>query len=224
MGLSILQYYPAFRKGGFLISLLFLISTVGCKEETKPYAAPNNLTATVTNFFSGNSDKISEALLNSENSSLFHPDSVKAFYNNRNNNLAWSDPKFRNAFLDTLKLAEAQGLFYNDYHGKELEKMLQNLNDLNQKELINLDLLLTDAFFKFGNHLLNGKINPKNLPKTWDIPKNRRNQVDLLNKAVEENKLEIALRELRPTHPIYQKLIAASKEYQKLKNELSGFE
>ncbi|MBK5193211.1 MAG: L,D-transpeptidase family protein, partial [Flavobacteriaceae bacterium] len=34
----------------------------------------------------------------------------------------------------------------------------------------------------------------------------------------------IALRELRPTHPIYQQLIAASKEYQKLKNDFSGFE
>jgi len=178
----------------------------------------------VDNLFSGNSNKISEELLSSERSSLFHPDSVKVFYNNRDNNLAWSNPNFRNSLIDTLKNAEAQGLFYNDYHGTELEKMLSNLNNLNQQELIKLDYLLTDAFFKFGNHLLNGKIDPKNLPKTWDIAKNRRNQVKLLNQAVDKNNLEIALRELRPTHPIYQQLIAASKEYQKLKNDFSGFE
>ncbi|HZJ35712.1 MAG TPA: L,D-transpeptidase family protein [Gillisia sp.] len=224
MRLSILQYYSVFKKGASLISLVLLIGLTSCKEETKAYAAPNNFSTTVTDFFSGNSNKIPEALLNSENSSLFQPDSVKAFYNNRDNNLAWSNPKFRNAFIDTLKLAEYQGLFYNDYHGRELEKMLSNLNDLNQQELIKLDYLLTDAFFKFGNHLLNGKIDPKNLPKTWDIPKNRRNQVKLLEQAVDKNNLEIALSQLRPTHPIYQKLIAASKEYQKLKNELSGFE
>lgn len=224
MGLSILQYYNVFKKGASLISLLLLISFTSCKEETKAYAAPNNFSKTVTDFFTGNSDKISEALLYSERSSLFYPDSVNTFYNNRNNTLAWNNPKFRNSLIDTLKNAEAQGLFYNDYHGKELEKMLSNPNDLNQQELIKLDYLLTDAFFKFGNHLLNGKIDPKHLPKTWDIPKNIRNQVKILNQAVEKNNLEIALSQLRPTHPIYGQLIASSKEYQNLKNDLSGFE
>ena len=224
MRLSILQYYPVFKKGVSLLSLFLLISFTSCKENTKAYGAPNNFSTMVDNLFSGNSNKISEELLSSERSSLFHPDSVKVFYNNRDNNLAWSNPNFRNSLIDTLKNAEAQGLFYNDYHGTELEKMLSNLNNLNQQELIKLDYLLTDAFFKFGNHLLNGKIDPKNLPKTWDIAKNRRNQVKLLNKAVDKNNLEIALRELRPTHPIYQQLIAASKEYQKLKNDFSGFE
>jgi len=224
MRLSILQYYLVFKKGAFLVSLFLLISFTSCKEETTAYAAPNNFSTTVSNFFSGNSNKISEELLNSERSSLFFPDSVQAFYNNRDNKLAWSNPKFRNSLIDTLKQAEAQGLFYNDYHGRELEKMLSNTNDLDQQELIKLDYLLTDAFFKFGNHLLNGKIDPKILPKTWDITKNKRNQVILLNQAVDKTNLEIALSQLRPTHPIYQKLIAASKEYQKLKNNQSGFE
>lgn len=224
MILSILQYYPVFRKGASLVSLLLLISFTSCKEQTKAYSAPNNFSTIVDNLFSDNSNKISEELLYSERSSLFYPDSVKAFYNNRDNELAWGNPKFRNSLIDTLKQAEAQGLFYNDYHGRELEKMLSNLSDLDQQELIKLDYLLTDAFFKFGNHLLNGKIDPKKLPKTWDIAKNKKNQVKLLNQAVNKTNLEIALSQLRPTHPIYQKLVAASKEYQKLKNDLSGFE
>lgn len=224
MILSILQYYPVFRKGASLVSLLLLISFTSCKEQTKAYSAPNNFSTIVDNLFSDNSNKISEELLYSERSSLFYPDSVKAFYNNRDNELAWGNPKFRNSLIDTLKQAEAQGLFYNDYHGRELEKMLSNLSDLDHQELIKLDYLLTDAFFKFGNHLLNGKIDPKKLPKTWDIAKNKKNQVKLLNQAVNKTNLEIALSQLRPTHPIYQKLVAASKEYQKLKNDLSGFE
>lgn len=224
MILSILQYYPVFRKGASLVSLLLLISFTSCKEQTKAYSAPNNFSTIVDNLFSDNSNKISEELLYSERSSLFYPDSVKAFYNNRDNELAWGNPKFRNSLIDTLKQAEAQGLFYNDYHGRELEKMLSNLSDLDHQELIKLDYLLTDAFFKFGNHLLNGKIDPKKLPKTWDIAKNKKNQVKLLNQAVNKTNLEIALSQLRPSHPIYQKLVAASKEYQKLKNDLSGFE
>lgn len=224
MDLSILQYYPAVKKGGFLISLLFLVCTTSCKEETKAYAAPNNFLTSVNNFFPGNSNKITEELLNSENSSLFQLDSVRAFYNNRNNELAWSNPKLRKALIDTLKLAEVQGLFYKDYHGKELEKILLNPNDLNQQELIKLDYLLTDAFFTFGDHLLNGKIDRKKLPKTWDIPKNRRNLVKLLEQAVQENNLEIALSQIRPTHQIYRQLIAASKEYKKLKTDFKGFE
>lgn len=224
MGLSILQYYSCLKKGASLISLFILMSFTSCKEDTKTPAAPNNFLTTVTDLFTGNSNKISEALLTSERASLFFPDSVRAFYNNRDNTLAWSNPGFRNSLIDTLKNAEAQGLFYNDYHGRELEKILENPKDLDPQEFIRLDYLLTDAFFKFGNHVLNGKINPKNLPKTWDLPKNKRNQVKLLNQAVDKTNLEIALSQLRPTHPIYQGLIAASKEYQKLKNDLSGFE
>ena len=165
--------------------MLFLISTTGCKEETKVYAAPTNFSTSVNNFLSGNSNKVPESLLNSENSSLFQPDSVRVFYNNRNNKLAWSNPQLRNAFIDTLKLAEVQGLFYKDYHGKELENKLSDLNNPEKQDLKNLDILLTDAFFKFGNHLLNGKIDPKTLPKTWDIPKKRRNLVTLLERSVE---------------------------------------
>jgi len=125
MELSILQYYSVFKKGASLVSLLLIISFTSCKEETKVYSAPNNFLTTVNNLFSGNSKKISEALLNSEESSLFYPDSVKAFYNNRNDNLAWSNPKFRNSLIDTLKNSEAQGLFYNDYHGRSWKKCCQ---------------------------------------------------------------------------------------------------
>ena len=224
MGLAILQYYSVLKKGASLILLFLLISFTSCKEETNAYSATDKISPTVNNFFSGNSIKISKALLNSEASYLFYPDSVHAFYNNRNNNLAWSNTQFRNSLIDTLKNAKAQGLFYNDYHGGELEKMLANLKNLNQQEIIKFDYLLTDAFFKFGNHLLNGKINPKNLPKTWDITKNNRNQVKLLNQAVDKTNLELALSQLRPTHPIYQNLITASREYEKLKNNFSGFE
>ena len=224
MGLSIIQYYTVFKKGAYIISLILLISFSSCRKETKAYGAPNNLSTSLNNLLSLDSNIISEYLLNSEKYALFHPDSVKTFYENRDNKLAWTNPTFRNSLIDTLKQAEAQGLFYNDYHGMELEKLLSNLNNVDQQELIKLDFLLTDAFFKFGNDLLNGKIDPKNLPKTWDLPKNRRNQVRLLNLAVDKSNLEIALSRLRPTNPIYQKLIVASREYRKLKNDSPGFD
>jgi len=224
MGLSIIQYYTVFKKGAYIISLILLISFSSCRKETKAYGAPNNLSTSLNNLLSLDSNIISEDLLNSEKYALFYPDSVKTFYVNRDNKLAWTNPTFRNSLIDTLKQAEAQGLFYNDYHGMELEKLLSNLNNVDQQELIKLDFLLTDAFFKFGNDLLNGKIDPKNLPKTWDLPKNRRNQVRLLNLAVDKSNLEIALSRLRPTNPIYQKLIVASREYRKLKNDSPGFD
>ncbi|MCF4102398.1 L,D-transpeptidase family protein [Gillisia sp. M10.2A] len=168
------------------------------------------------------SKKISEILSTSDTLKLFENDSVTAFYINRKNKPVWNNIEFKNSFIDTLKQAEAQGLNFKDYHGDQLNT-LSTLEKPDTESINKLDVLLTDAYFKFGKHLLNGKTNPLKSHEIWDLPRNTANLTKLLESAAEDQNIEIALRSLRPNHPIYNQLIKASKEYKKLSEEFKGF-
>lgn len=171
----------------------------------------------------GSSNILEPLLYNSKETKLFHKDSVIAFYQARGFKPVWTDVKFRNSLIDTLKSAHSQGLYFKDYHGEELEKQLLELPNLDKKELSELDMVLTDAFFKFMDHLYNGKVDPKSVHRIWDVPKKQPGKLKLLEKAVEEKNLEIALSQVRPVHPVYKDLIAAEKEYRKLKEDAEDF-
>lgn len=171
----------------------------------------------------GSSKELEPILYESTEAKLFQKDSVIAFYLERDFKPAWTNINFRNSLIDTLKSAHSQGLYFKDYHGEELEKQLLELSTLDKKELSELDMLLTDAFFKFMDHLYNGKVDPKSVHRIWDVSKKQHSKLKLLEKAVKENNLEIALSQLRPVHPVYKDLIAAEKEYRKLKEDAEDF-
>ena len=79
-----------------------------------------------------------------------------------------------------------------------------------------MDLLLTDAFLKFGKQLWLGKTNPKKIHKIWDLNRKDISITQLLQQVISKNDLEIALNQLRPKNPIYKQLIKAAKEEKKL--------
>lgn len=167
----------------------------------------------------GSSKELEPILYDATNVRLFNKDSVTAFYLARDFKPAWTHINFRNSLIDTLKSAHSQGLYFKDYHGEELEKRLLQVANLDEKQLSELDMLLTDAFFKFMDHLYNGKVDPKSLHRIWDVPKKQPDKLKLLEEAVKENNLELALSQLRPVHPVYKGLIAAEKEYRGLKED-----
>lgn len=178
------------------------------REEVKKMGTPEGISAAIS----------------SEELDLFLRDSVRAFYEKRDNTPAWSSPSLRSALIDTLSSAGNQGLYFEDYHGEEITGKIESIRQLNDMELSELDVILTDAFLKFGNHLLNGKVDPRDIHRIWDTPKNTADKIALLEQAVKNDDLEIALSRLRPLHPIYNQLIASSKEYSELKKEYESFE
>lgn len=174
-------------------------------------------------FQMGNSEEISGIFDNVDTLNLFSVDSVQSFYSKRSNEPIWSNNKFRDEFMDQLELAEDEGLYFEDYHGEKFQDMLNNKEELTEKDLSQLDILLTDAYFKFADHLLYGKVDPKELHGIFDIPRKNRSKSDLLQKAIEEKDIRIAFDKLRPTHPVYNQLIAASREYKELKADTAHF-
>ncbi len=205
-----------FLVGGILL-LLVVFSCKKGNDET------NNSKEISKNSPLGTKKAISKILAKSKEDDFFLSDSIKKFYTERENSPAWSDIQLREAFIKTLKNAEAEGLYFKDYYGKEIEKLEKSINSLNKKEKSEFDILLTDAFFKFSSHLLNGKTDPQKIHEIFDLPKNKVKLTHLLKKAVSENDLGIAFNELRPNYPVYKQLIASLKVYKENMDDADDF-
>ncbi len=119
--------------------------------------------------------------------------------------------------VTALALAEVEGLRPADYHLYSIRFLLSELERLQgagkllaPEELIDLELLLTDAFFLYGAHLSKGRINPETIDEQW-IPGDY--TVDLaaiLEEALVSSKgMTRALQRLRPPHDGYARMIAA---------------
>ena len=196
-----------------LIIILLGTMIVSCKDKDE---SSGGSWFSFSNEELGNAELIHEVTTSSEEMNLFSNDSVSEFYFKRKFLPAWSDKSLREDFISTLQEAEHEGLFIEDYHGDRILELSGNLKSLSDREKSEFDVILTDAFLKFGNHLLHGKLDPRELHSIWDTYRSEIVVSQVLDNAVEEGDIEIALRQLRPTHPVYSQLIASSKEYKEL--------
>jgi L,D-transpeptidase YcbB len=207
----------------FIVSFLIVLASCKSEEKNKDLQSTYSPTPSSSQITPKPSATEIQNILGSRNNlPLFNKDTVQAFYRNNNYQPIWHE-ELRNSLITTLKKAEYEGLYYKDYHGQELDFILNKENP-RTTQLVKLDLFLTDAYFKFGEHLLNGKVNPREIHEIWDVPRNKADLFGLLAEVIETNNLEIALKELRPQNPIYNGLIASSKEYKNLLKTTSYFE
>jgi len=219
--MHLLKTINLFKNNVFLFGLFILLVTVSCKNKNEVDSKIEPTQETSKNTPLGDKNSISEAISNSTNEVLFLVDSIKKFYNQRKYAPIWSNNELRINFIEALKNGEAEGLYFKDYHGTKIKALEENLNSLSTTEKSKYDILLTDAYFKFGGHLLNGKINPEEIHEIFDLPKNQANLSVVLEEAVGENNIETALKKLRPNHPVYSNLIVSLKEYkEKLKDSV----
>ena len=97
----------------------------------------------------------------------------------------------------------------------ELERRDPHDQSQNLRSWIDLELLLTDACFMYGSHVLTGQINPRDLKEVWF---GERSQVDLgtvIQQASETDRVAEFLQNLRPTHAGYaalQKTLASYRD------------
>ena len=202
----------------FLLFTFMAVITLSCKDKD---SSGGGSWFSFSNEELGNAELIHEVNTSPEDLNLFHQDSVAEFYMKRSFLPAWSDKNLRENFIEVLQEAEHEGLFIEDYHGNKIVELAGNVKKLDEKEKSEFDVILTDAFLKFGNHLLHGKLDPRELHSIWDTYRSEILVSRVLQEAIEEGDIEIALRQLRPTHPVYSQLIESSKEYKEL---ASGFE
>ncbi len=204
----------------FLIITIIAITFVSCKEGNSGSGSWFSFSDEEL----GNAELIHEITESPDDLNLFNNDSVAEFYLERKFLPVWSNESFRNDFIETLQEAEHEGLFIEDYHGDRIVELSGNVKKLDDREKSEFDVILTDAFLKFGNHLLHGKLDPRELHSIWDTYRSEILVGEVLNEAAEEGDIEVALQQLRPTHPIYSQLIASSKEYKELASDFEAWE
>lgn len=149
---------------------------------------------------------------------LHRSDEIHVFYDGRNFEEVWS----KNGILLELayelrfeiKQAKFDGLNPDDYYLGLIEAFFQKFetnkksgiqNDL--AELAEVDLLLTDAFFKLASHLEQGKVDPSQLDRDWEISRKPQkvDHVSLLSKSVNDQEIRRNLEVLYPDFTIYRK-------------------
>jgi murein L,D-transpeptidase YcbB/YkuD len=76
----------------------------------------------------------------------------------------------------------------------------------NHSRIVDLDLLLTDAFLLYGSHLLAGRVNPETIDPEWSVERREVGLVEVLQAALDSNRIEEALKDLITPQPCYAKL------------------
>lgn len=147
-----------------------------------------------------------------------HTDSLLlCFYQQRNFQPAWfknnNIMNLADSLVKSIHDADLEGLNPRDYHVLRLDSMLEKIRmDLKVKvpvsidQLINLEILLTDAFLLYANHLLSGRLNPETIDPEWLTERPEADLVTLLNEALSTGKIKETLKNLLPDIPCYKKL------------------
>ncbi|WP_026965848.1 L,D-transpeptidase family protein [Algoriphagus terrigena] len=151
-------------------------------------------------------------------SELESADLIHKFYADRNFEAVWSQKGvlLELAYEMRFELLQAKfdGLNPEDYHLTLINSYFQTFesNKAGKKEnepgnLVNLELLLTDAFFALSKDLELGKVDPASLKGDWEIKRKDAeiNYLDLLKESIAEQEIRRNLETLYPKFTIYKK-------------------
>jgi murein L,D-transpeptidase YcbB/YkuD len=159
-----------------------------------------------------------------DDESVYAAVALPAFYERRAYRPAWTHKKGvlpdAKALLNAIQKAEEQGLWSVDYHLSKIEGLLSGTRTIfklpNPRLLVDLDLLLTDAFLIYGSHLVSGRINPERIDPQWFASRREVDLVQVLESALRSAEIEKALNSLLPMHPGYGRLRRALAHYRKI--------
>jgi murein L,D-transpeptidase YcbB/YkuD len=128
-----------------------------------------------------------------------------AFYRQNSFKTVWSKAELRKAAATAVSGADADGLDPKDYNLNQLQKFEKKINSLSEREMVEYDILLTLSLRKYLDHLLTGKLNPKELYRNWDL----RPQADVntvLSVAIAKDSLVETIEESIPSDLTYRSL------------------
>lgn len=139
------------------------------------------------------------------------------FYERRVYQPAWTDSQGplpqTETLLNAIRHADREGLRPGDYHLEKIEAILSELHQTpklweqpHPRQLVDLDLLLTDAFLIYGSHLLAGRINPEQIDPQWFANRREADLAQLLEDALSSNQIEETLAALLPAYAGYTRL------------------
>ncbi|MGZ3884707.1 MAG: L,D-transpeptidase family protein [Bacteroidia bacterium] len=138
------------------------------------------------------------------------------------NALLWTSKGKYTALGDSLfklvREARFYGLIPEDYHLTRLIRLKEKAFDKKDSlydafALAETEVLMSDAYFKFGAHLNKGRFYPDSLLLEWNPKKLDSNWVSLLDEGLQRNNLRAAFDSLEPKHDGYKFLKAELRKY-----------
>lgn len=206
---------------GVAISLLLFAGVLMAKSTLAP------LTAQIEKrFAAANAD----SRMTCGASFIYAPLALWELYRDRHFQPAWIDNEgplpHVESFLQAVRRADREGLKPADYHLDHISSLVSEWrNSIARKERfpltgrIDLELLLTDAFVLYGNHLLNGRVDPEKLYPDWLAYQKDDSLLDIAAEAIESGRVEDALQRLTPRDPLYLNLKKELAVYTQLSRE-----
>ena len=146
------------------------------------------------------------------------------FYERRGFWPAWSGEKGLlpnvEILLRGIRKSEQEGLRPSDYHLEMIERILKKVKeDPDPHRLVDLDLLLTDAFLLYGSHLYSGRIHPETLDSDWTADRGEGDFAEVLETALDLDRMEETLRSLMPFQPGYWRLREVLAWYREIREK-----
>ncbi len=196
-----LQCLKRLKMNKFYI-LLLLLGVFNCKKETtkKEAIAIPPTPATVIQP-EGKALPVDSLLL-----IPFNSKTLKEFYKASGYRTVWQSKQKRKFILKQLLDSEDEGLHPDDYKANQLQKYEREITLLNDKEIVNYDILLTRNLQKYISHLTSGRLNHREVCPDWDL---KENKIDI-NKTIADffksDSLEYKIEQLKPSHIVYKRL------------------
>lgn len=155
---------------------------------------------------------------------------IPSFYKKRDYRPAWitDDPLFAKAreLADAIRDAHKEALSPENYHLSKIEKLLgkarsadQSPGSQNEKLLVDLDLLLTDAFLLYASHLASGRVNPETMYAEWEAFSPDIDLAKVLQNALDSGRIKASLQAMIPNPAGYAKLREALAQYQQIRDK-----
>jgi len=146
---------------------------------------------------------------------LYSSQVLPRFYNNRDFRPAWIAAQTLNKnghdLLNYIRRVDEHGLRPQDYHLHLIEKHVAKLISFHvplEKDLVHLDILLTDAFLLLGSQMYFGKVDPNKEGADWKIQRKEPGlRLDIkLERALYNDDITSALDSLEPRQHSYRVL------------------
>jgi L,D-transpeptidase YcbB len=125
--------------------------------------------------------------------------------------------------LRAIEDAASEGLSPQDYHLQQISPLLKDVGQwqLNPSEmrlntLVDLELLLSDAFLLYASHLSSGRVNPLTINPDWAVTTRQVDLVQVLDHAIQNHTIEQDLKELLPPGTQYHRLKKALPTYREI--------
>lgn len=206
------------RSSGAVCALALLLFIPGCKnrnENRKTTSAPNTTDYSSSIATLAASKQLD--FLRWPNVSDYQP-LVKTFYDDRNNEIAWTRDGRPTAaaqgFLQAFSEAGQKGLRPEDYDSSRWPARIKALNKENEQSIAQFDVAMTVAVMRFISDLRIGRINPQHFNFGIDVAHKRYNLAEFVSdNAVDVTDVPALLTKVEPDSDDYRRTEQALAHY-----------